>query len=218
MPNSSTSAGQHDAPNSPRVVAIVAKQQIIEIWHIYRRSTVYKERHIEVAEKAHKSTLSGFRDTRSVYRHQLAQQEWGQFVIRRYQATRMLPWAPSAGLFMLIPGTLLAAGTANQGLVDVPLSLVIIQSALISIGGLLALASGWPILFRRLYSGGGVPVESLGVSGQAIGLPTGAVAAEPAPRGYRPKVLKGEVQVELPVGQWKVVEEHLTDVSWPLAY
>src|SRR6185369_17744003 len=100
----------------PRVVAIISKQQIVELWHIHRLRTNYKEREIDLPKEIHSNIVNGRRERHQVHRRQLSRQEWGHFVIERYQATRMLPWTPSVGLMMLIPGTLLAAGSASQGI------------------------------------------------------------------------------------------------------
>ena len=125
----------------------------------------------------------------------------------------MLPWTPSLGLTMLIPGTLLAAGSANQGIMQVPMWVLIAQSVLIIVGGLLALSSGVR-LFKRLRSINGLPLEALGVSGHALGFPSGAVASDPAPGGYRAARYKGLLEIDIPIGQWQVVEEFTSDMGW----
>lgn len=199
---------------SPRVVAIIAKKQIVELWHIYLLRRDYKERDIELPAEIRTCVVNGRQERFKFNRRQLARQQWGHCLIRRYQATRMVPWTPSVGLAMLIPGTLLAAGSANQGIMDVPLSMLIAQSALITIGGLLALGSGWRIVTQRLRFTGDIPLESLGVSGHALGFPNGTVASEQLPGGYRTGRLRGTVEVEVPVGQWNVVEEYTDELGW----
>jgi hypothetical protein len=197
-----------------RIVSIIAKKQIVELWHIYLMRTDHRERDIELPAEIERRVVNGRWERCEVRRRQLAHQEWGHFVIRRYQATRMLPWAPSIGLSMLIPGTLLAAGTANQGIAEAPLTLVILQSALITLGGLLALGSGWRVATQRLAVTGGITLESLGVSGHALGFPSGTVASESLPTGYRPGRLRGTVEVEIPIGEWNVVGEYSSDPGW----
>jgi hypothetical protein len=196
----------------PRVVGIVSKANLLEIWHIHLMRTAYRERESELPCEVRTRVMKGRREHQRVYRRELARQEWGHFLIRRYQATRMLPWTPSLGLTMLIPGTLLAAGSANQ-IMQVPLWLLIAQSALIIVGGLLALSSGVRIL-KRLRPTNGRPLESLGVSGHALGFPSGATAAEPAPTGFRAARYKGSIEIDIPIGEWETVEEFTPDMGW----
>src|SRR4026207_1046826 len=176
----------------PRTVAIVAKNQVIELWHIHRLRSSYKEREVHLPAEVRTRTVNGRREQCDIQRRHLAHQEWGQFMIRRYRVTRMIPWTPSMGLMMLIPGTLLAAGSANQGILEVPISLLVLQCALIGAGGLMALASGWRILTHRMQSTGGVPVETLGVSRHALGLPNDALVAESLPGAYRARHFPGQ--------------------------
>ena len=199
-----------DVVPSLRAVAIIDKSQILEIWHIQLLRTVYKERDLELPKILRSRTINGQRQRYNVYRRQVAHQEWGHFVIRRYQATRLIPWMPSLSMGMLIPGTLLAAGTATNGIMHAPLGLLILQSILVSVGGLLAVASGWRIL-RRLRPGDVIELESLGVSGHALGFPTGVVALDAVPAGFRPGRFKGAIEVEGSMGEWKVVAEHEAD-------
>src|ERR1700680_1718184 len=92
----------NDESASPlRAVAIIEKNQILEIWHIQLRRTVYKERDLELPKILRSRTINGQRQRYNVYRHQVAHQEWGHFVIRRYQATRLVPWLPSMSMGML---------------------------------------------------------------------------------------------------------------------
>ena len=197
-----------------RVVAIIAKQRVVELWHIFLQRTDYKERDLDLPVESKTRVVNGRRQRRDVYRRKLARQAWGHFVIKRYRATRMLPWTPAVGLTMLIPGTLLAAGTANQGILQVPMGLLVTQTALITIGGLLAVSSGWRILTTRIRVSGDIALESLGVSGHALGFPKGVVASEPLPGGYRAGRFKGDIEVDLPVGEWNVVEARTADVGW----
>jgi hypothetical protein len=190
-----------------RAVAIIDRNEIMEVWHIHHIRTVYKERDLELPKVLRTRTVSGQRQRYSVYRHQLAHQEWGHFLIRRYQATRLVPWMPSLSMSMLIPGTLLAAGTANGGIMHAPIGLLILQSLLISVGGVLAVASGWRIL-RRLRPGGTIELESLGVSGHALGFPSGVCALDSVPTGFRAGRFKGAIEIEASVGEWQVVAEH----------
>jgi hypothetical protein len=201
--------GDESAP-SLRAVAIVDKNEILEIWIIQQIRTVYKERDLELPKILRTRTINGQRQRYNVYRRQVAHQEWGHFVIRRYQATRLVPWMPSLSIGMLIPGTPLAAGTATTGILNVPVGLLVLQSVLVSVGGVLAVASGWRIL-RRLRPGGVIELESLGVSGHALGFPSGVVALDAVPSGFRAGRFKGSIEVEGSVGEWKVVAEHEAD-------
>jgi hypothetical protein len=200
--------------DTSKLVAIIAKKQVVEVWHIYRERTSYREREVDLPQTMRgRMTVGG----RGVYRRQISRQEWGHFVIRRYQATQIQPWMSSLGLTMLIPGTLLAAGSANQ-IMQIPISLLVLQCALVTVGGLMALASGWRILVRRFVSGHGMPLESLGVSGHALGFPQDATAADPVPSGFRRGRFKGTIHVEIPVGQWEVAQEYTIESEWPQAY
>lgn len=201
------------ATPTPRVVAIVARNEVIELWHIHLQRTDYRERDIDVGKEVRVRETDGRRQRREVHRRQIERQPWGHFIIHRYQATRMLPWTPSLGLAMLIPGTLLAAGSARQGLMQIPFSLLIIQTALISLGGLMALSSGWRILLSRLRPSEGVPVETLGVSGHAMGFPAATFASEPAPVGYRAGRFRGQLEVDAAMGDWEVMQRY-EDQGW----
>jgi hypothetical protein len=196
-----------EAAHPVRAVAIIDGNEIMEVWHIHHIRTVYKERDLVLPKVVRTRTVSGQRQRYSVYRHQVAHQEWGHFLIRRYQATRLIPWMPSLSMSMLIPGTLLAAGTASSG---APIGLLILQSLLISIGGVMAVASGWRIL-RRLRPGGTIELESLGVSGHALGFPAGVRALDSVPTGFRAGRFKGAIEIESSVGEWQVVAEHEAD-------
>jgi hypothetical protein len=207
------SSNDDSAAPTPRVVAIMARNEVIELWHIYLRRTDYREQDIEVGKEVRVRDVDGRRQRREVHQRQIERQPWGHFVIHRYQATRMLPWGPSLGLAMLIPGTLLAAGSAKQGIMQVPLGLLIIQTALITLGGFMALSSGWRIVSRRLQSNEGLPLETLGVSGHALGFPAATFASEPAPGGYRAGRLRGQLEVDAAMGEWEVVQKY-EDQGW----
>ena len=210
---SSNGASDDSATHIPRVVAIVARNEVVELWHIYLRRTDYRERDIDVGKEVRMHEVNGRRQRREVHRRQIERQPWGHFVIHRYQATRMLPWAPSLGLAMLIPGTLLAAGSAKQGIMQVPFSLLVIQTALITLGGLMALSSGWRIVSSRLRSNEGLRLETLGVSSHALGFPAGAFASEPAPGGYRAGRFRGQLEVDAAMGEWEVLQKY-EDQGW----
>jgi hypothetical protein len=115
---------------------------------------------------------------------------------------------------MLIPGALLAAGSATHGITQSSITMLILQCILIILGASLAVGSGWRLLAPRLSLGEGMPLESLGVSARTLGLPSGVVALEPMPAGYRAGRFKGESEVDLPMGLWTVVEEFETDYGW----
>jgi len=197
-----------------RMVAIIANNRIIEGWDIHRQRTEYRERETDLPAEIQARVVDGRQERREVHRTQLARQEWGHFIIRRHQATRMLRWAPTIGLTMLIPGTLLAAGSANLGIAQVHLSLLILQCTLITIGGLMAISAGWRVITRRVQPRSGIPLESLGVSSRALGLPNGALVLEPPPVGCRASQFKGEIEVDAPAGSWTVVEEFNSDFGW----
>ena len=199
--------------DTSRLVAIIAKKRVVEVWHIYRERTTFKEREVDFPQTAPGRVMA----EGPVYKRQISRQEWGHFVIRRYYATQIQPWMSSLGLTMLIPGTLLAAGSANQ-VMQVPVGLLVLQFALVTIGGLMALASGWRILARRLISTDGMTLESLGVSSHALGFPKDVTASDPVPSGFRRGRFKGTIHVEIPVGRWEVAEEYTILSEWPQAH
>ena len=213
MSSRDADSGIDSVSHSPRVVAIVAKNEVIELWHIHLQRTDYRERDIEVSKEMRVRLVDGRRQRREVHQRQIERQPWGRFIIHRYQATRMLPWTPSLGLAMLIPGTLLAAGSARQGIMQVPFSLLVIQTALISLGGLMALSSGWRIISSRLRFNESLPIETLGVSGHALGFPADSFASEPAPGGYRAGRFRGELEVDAAMGEWAVIQKY-EDQGW----
>jgi len=199
--------------DTSRLVAIIAKKRVVEVWHIYRERTTFKEREVDFPQTAPGRVMA----EGPVYKRQISRQEWGHFVIRRYYATQIQPWMSSLGLTMLIPGTLLAAGSANQ-VMQVPVGLLVLQFALVTIGGLMALASGWRILARRLISTDGMTLESLGVSSRALGFPKDVTASDPVPGGFRRGRFKGTIHVEIPVGRWELAEEYTILSEWPQAH
>ena len=205
-------SGTQQADTS-RLVAIIAKKQVVEVWYIYRERTTYKEREVDFPQTA----PGHFTAEGPVYKRQISRQEWGHFIIRRYHATQIQPWLSSLGLTMLVPGTLLAAGSANQ-VMQIPIGLLVLQFALVTIGGLMALASGWRILARRLISTDGMTLESLGVSSHALGFPKDVTASDPVPSGFRRGRFKGTIHVEIPVGRWELAEEYTILSEWPQAH
>jgi hypothetical protein len=196
--------------DTTRLVAIVTKKQIVEIWQIQRERTNYREREVDLPQEVRGRLVNGRRQRHRTYKRQLLRQEWGYFVIRRYQATQIQPWMSSLGLAMLIPGTLLAAGSANQ-IGHVPVGVLITQFGLVTVGGLMALASGWQLVVRKLISAKGATLESLGVSSQALGFHQDVVASESVPTGFRRGRFKGSIEVELPIGEWEVAQEYMLD-------
>jgi hypothetical protein len=205
--------GDTQQADTSRLVAIIAKKRVVEVWHIYRERTTFKEREVDFPQTAPGRVMA----EGPVYKRQISHQEWGHFVIRRYYATQIQPWMSSLGLTMLIPGTLLAAGSANQ-VMQVPVGLLVLQFALVTIGGLMALASGWRILARRLISTDGMTLESLGVSSRALGFPKDVTASDPVPSGFRRGRFKGTIHVEIPVGRWELAEEYTILSEWPQAH
>src|SRR5579872_2016035 len=194
----------------PRVVAIVVRGQVVELWHMRCDHTDFKEQEVNSAQPLRTRMADGRLGNSRVFRRQ--QQEWGHFVIHRYQATRVLPWLPSLGLAMLIPGTLLAAGSTAHGIMEVPLTLLVLQSTLITLGGAFAMASGWRVISRRVQCSSARPLETLGVCSRALGFRDNVAAADVMPSGYRAGRFKGTLEVQLPVGDWIVVEEYATEV------
>jgi hypothetical protein len=208
-------AGIDDPTQPSRTVAITVKSRILEIWHIQRIRTVYKERDLELPKELRTRIINGQRQRYNAYRRQVAHQEWGHYRIRRYQATRIIPWMPTFGLSMLIPATLMAAGTASQGLMHAPIGPLILQSLLITVGGMMLVGSGWHIL-QRLQPWSGVELESLGVSGHALGFPKGTKASDTAPAGFRAGRFVGAIEVEGAAGEWRVVAEQEADGEFHL--
>jgi hypothetical protein len=206
-----TEAGR--VPDS-RVLAIVERKRVTEVWHIRRTGTSYKEREIASPKEVYSRMVNGRQQRCDIFQHQLARQEWGRFLVRRYRATRIRPWGPSVGLMMLMAGTIMAAGCTNRQVTNVPLGMLILAVVLITLGGTLTIASGWQILVRRSFSGKGVPLESIGISSHALGFLEPVTASEVLPEGYRPGRFKGRVEIEAPVGEWEIVEEYSTDAGW----
>lgn len=202
------------AATPPRLVAIISRNRVIEIWRVYLQNTSWKERETELPTELRTAFVNGERIRHHMYRRQLHRQQWGRFTIYRYQATRILPWTPSIGLAMLIPGTLLAAGSAHQGILQVPVSWLLLQSALIIFGSLAAIGSGWRILTHRVHLARGSPVESLGVSGHALGFPADVSASDALPAGFRAARFRGSVDVDIALSDWKLAEEYTSDLGW----
>ena len=200
--------------DASRVIALVAKDRVVEVWHIQCQRREYREHEIDLPMEIQTRVVNGRQERRDIRRIQRARQEWGHLIIRRHKATRILRWGPSIGLMMLIPGTLLAAGSANRGITELPLTLLILQCVLIVLGGLLAIGSGWRVVARRLQFAEGMPLESLGVSAYTLGLPNEVVALEEVPAGYRASRFTSEIEVDVPMGSWTVVEEFETDYGW----
>ncbi len=200
-----------------KLVAIMAKGQIIEVWQILCDRTDFREREAVVPQEVFGHVVKGRRERQIVQRHQLSRQEWGHFLIRRFHAKRTQPWMSSLGLTTLVPGALLAAGSANQGVTTVPLGMLILQAAMVIMGGLMALTAAWRVITRRWLSATGQALESLGVSSHAMGFPTNVIACEGVPSGYGRGRFKGFVEVELPLGDWELVDDQVIEtpkVRW----
>lgn len=201
------------SPDS-RIVTIIQNNRVAEIWQITRTGTTYKEREVDLPKEVLHRAVNGRQLRCDVNRHQIARQEWGSFIIRRYRATRILPWGPAGGLMMLIPGTVLAAGSANRGITQVPLIMLLLAVALITVGGFLTIASGWRILARQAPPTAGVPLESLGVSSRALGLEDPVFASDSIPAGYRLSNCKGLIEIESPIGEWEILKEYSVEAGW----
>lgn len=190
-----------------KLVAIMAGGQIVEVWQILCDRTNFREREDVVPQEMFGHVIKGRRERQVVQRHRISHQEWGHFLIRRFHAKRTQPWMSALGLTTLVPGALLAAGSANHGVATVPISMLVLQGAMVVIGSLMALTAAWRVITRRWLSATGQRLESLGVSGHAMGFPPNVLACEGVPTGYGRGAFKGFVEVELPLGEWEVVDE-----------
>lgn len=197
-----------------RIFTIIDRNRAVEMWHIYCEGKDHRERDIELPKETRTRMVKARRQRCDVYRHQLARQEWGHFPIRRYHATRIQPWASRVGLAMLIPGTLLAAGSCNRLVTQVPLGVLMLAFSLITLGGLLTIVSGLRIFTRSSFSGDSIPLESLGVLSRALGFTSDVIAIESLPGGCRPDHFKGLIEIEAPVGEWEILEEYSIDAGW----
>lgn len=194
-----------------KLVAIMAKGQIVEVWQILCDRTDFREREAVVPQEVFGHVVKGRRERHIEQRHQISRQEWGHFLIRRFTAKRTQPWMSSLGLTTLVPGALLAAGSANQGVATVPIGMLVLQGAMVVMGSLMALTAAWRLITRRWLSVGGQPLESLGVSSHAMGFPSNVMACEGVPSGYGRGRFKGFVEVELPLGEWELVEDQVIE-------
>jgi hypothetical protein len=197
--------------NTSKLVAIVANKRVVEVWQILCDRTDYREREMVVPEEIVGHVVHGRRERHVAQRHQISRQEWGHFLIRRFHARRTQPWMSSLGLTTLVPGALLAAGSANQGVATVPIGMLVLQGAMVAMGSLMALTAAWRLIARRWISATGQPLESLGVSGHAMGFPKDALACESVPGGYGRGRFKGFVEVELPLGEWELVQDKVIE-------
>jgi hypothetical protein len=194
-----------------KLVAIMAKGQIVEVWQILCDRTDFREREAVVPQEVFGHVVKGRRERQVVQRHQTSRQEWGHFLIRRFNAKRTQPWMSSLGLTTLVPGALLAAGSANQGVATVPIGMLVLQGSMVVMGSLMALTAAWRLITRRWLSVTGQPLESLGVSSHAMGFPSDVMACEGVPGGYGRGGFKGFVEVELPLGEWELVEDRVIE-------
>jgi len=200
-----------------KLVAIMAKGSVVEVWQILCDRTDFREREAVVSQEVLGHVVRGRRERQTVQRHQISRQEWGHFLIRRFHAKRTQPWMSSLGLTTLVPGALLAAGSANQGVATVPIGMLVLQGAMVVMGSLMALTAAWRLITRRWLAVGGQPLESLGVSSHAMGFPSDVMACEGVPSGYGRGRFKGFVEVELPLGEWELAEEQVLEapkVRW----
>lgn len=197
----------HEQSGTSKLVAIMAKGQIVEVWQILCDRTDFRERESVVPQEVLGHVVKGRRERQIVQRHQISHQEWGHFLIRRFHPKRTQPWMSSLGLTTLVPGALLAAGSANQGVATVPIGMLVLQGAMVVMGSLMALTAAWRVITRRWFSVTGQPLESLGVSSHAMGFPSDVMACEGVPSGYGRGRFKGFVEVELPLGEWELVSD-----------
>jgi|SRR5579871_65786 len=209
-------AAREHSGNS-KLVAIMAGGHIVEVWQILCDRTDYREREDVVPEEVLGHVISGRRQRKLVQHHQISRQEWGHFLIRRFHPRRTQPWMSSLGLTTLVPGALLAANSANQGVATVPLGMLVLQGSMVVMGSLMALTAAWRLITRRWLAVTGQPLESLGVSSHAMGFPGDVMACEGVPSGYGRGRFKGFVEVELPLGDWELVDDKIIEspkVRW----
>ena len=202
----------HEQSGTSKLVAITANGQVVEVWQILCDRTDFREREEIVPQEVLGHVVKGRREREVVQRHRISRQEWGHFLIRRFEAKRTQPWMSSLGLTTLVPGALLAAGSANQGVATVPIPMLVVQGAMVVMGGLMALTAAWRLIARRWMAANGQPLESLGVSTQAMGFPGGVLACEGVPSGYGRGRFKSFIEVELPVGEWEPAEDRVIEV------
>ena len=200
-----------------KLVAIMANGRIVEVWQILCDRTDYREREAVVSQEMLGHVVKGRRERQVMQHHQVSRQEWGHFLIRRFHAKRTQPWMSSLGLTTLVPGALLAAESANQGVATVPIGMLVLQGAMVVMGSLMALTAAWRLISRRWFAVTGQPLESLGVSSHAMGFPGDVMACEGVPGGYGRGRFKGFVEVELPLGEWELVDDKVIEspkVRW----
>src|SRR5579872_7349289 len=87
------SAPEHSG--SSKLVAIMAKGRIVEVWQILCDRTDFREREAVVPQEVLGHVVKGRRERQIVQRHQTSRQEWGHFLIRRFHAKRTQPWMSS---------------------------------------------------------------------------------------------------------------------------
>ena len=215
VPNSEPVSSEHMSAlgqsGNAKLVAIMANGRIVEVWQILCDRTDFREREDVVPQEVLGHVVKGRRERQIVQRHQTSRQEWGHFLIRRFHAKRTQPWMSSLGLTTLVPGALLAAESANQGVATVPIGMLVLQGAMVVMGSLMALTAAWRLITRRWLSVTGQPLESLGVSSHAMGFPSDVMACEGVPSGYGRGHFKGFVEVELPLGEWELVEDKVIE-------
>jgi hypothetical protein len=194
-----------------RVAGIVEKSRVIEIWHIHCDNKIDKELDIDFPKEIQSRTVNGQRERCDVCRHQVARQQWGHFTIKMYEVKRVKPWALILGLATLIPGMLIAVISSFRHFVQIPVTALIAAFVLIAVGSLSTMGSCWRLNTRVTDI---VPIESLGVSTEALGFTNGVTATEAIPAGYKKGHFKGEMEFEAAVGNSEVIEESLTGSGW----
>ena len=197
-----------------RLLAITENKRVIEVWRFLRAGVSSQEREIQLPKEVLKRVVNGRQQCCEVYKYQKATRERGRFEVRRYHAERVRPWGAVAGLLMLITGTVLAAISANHEAMQVPLSVGVIAVGLLAVGALLMAASGGQVFVRPSFSGSVVSFEALGLSTHALGFSNDVVALDSLPAGYKPSHFIASMEIDVPVGDWKVVGEYSTDAGW----
>jgi hypothetical protein len=114
-------------------------------------------------------------------------------------------------LATLVPGALLAAGSANHGVDTVPIGMLVLQGAMVIMGSLVALTAA-----RGSSPGNGSRRQDSRWNRSAYPVMPcdflqASLLANQCPAGYGRGRFKGFVEVELPICDWEMVEDQIIE-------
>ena len=197
-----------------RTIAIIEPDRVLEIWDwILVNPIDAKEREVDLGKTV--ETRSGERgqECREAFHFERSRQQWGHYAIRRYEAKRTPSRLPYGGIVALLSGVVVIVIAATELWGRVPFAAILAGIALLITGSVLIVLAAKSIsVARPAYDA--VSLESLGIGGKVLGFSPEARAVTAIPVGYMRGVLKHELELDAPTGDWEGVEQYSITGNW----